>query len=189
MVFCRSLGNESQMRAMVEAMSVVCRLLKTRCPVSAADSAMRIDSWSRISPITSTSGACRTALRSAVGKSGASGPISTCSTMRAIVLMLVFDRIFDGDDVLGVAPVDLVDERRHRGGLARAGGAADASTSPRLSDDSASTSGGRASSASRGTRVGNTRMAAAARPRSRCRFTRNRPSSGSRSDASATPVS
>ena len=36
-------------------------------------------SGSRISPTTITSGACRSAARSAVGKSGASIPISTCS--------------------------------------------------------------------------------------------------------------
>lgn len=60
-VFWRPSGNESQMRAIEPATSVVCRLLKTRWPVSAADHALRIDSGSRISPITRMSGACRTA--------------------------------------------------------------------------------------------------------------------------------
>ena len=67
------------MRPIADAMSVVCRLLNTRWPVSAADSAIRIDSGSRISPMTRMSGAWRTAARRAVGKSGASTPTSTCS--------------------------------------------------------------------------------------------------------------
>ena len=97
----------------------------TRCPVSAAASAIRIVSGSRISPITITSGAWRSAARSAVGKSGASMPISTCSMMLRVMRVLVLDRILDGDDVAGVAAVDLVDDRRQRGRLAGAGRAAD----------------------------------------------------------------
>ena len=42
-----------------------------------------------------------------------------------LMRVLVLDRIFDRDDVLRVAPVDLVDQRRHRRRLSRAGGAAD----------------------------------------------------------------
>ena len=45
------------MRATVDAASVVCTVDSTRCPVSAAASAIRIVSGSRISPTTMTSGA------------------------------------------------------------------------------------------------------------------------------------
>ena len=44
---------------------------------------------------------------------------------RPAVRVLVLDRILDGDDVARVAQVDLVDQRRERGGLAGAGRAAD----------------------------------------------------------------
>ena len=75
----RSGGNESATRAMVDVTSEVCSVENTRWPVSPAVSAIFIVSGSRISPITITSGACRSAERSAVGKSGASTPISICS--------------------------------------------------------------------------------------------------------------
>ncbi len=42
-----------------------------------------------------------------------------------LMRVLVLDRIFNRDDVLCVAPVDLVDERRDRRGLSRSGGTAD----------------------------------------------------------------
>ena len=148
---------------------------------------MRIDSGSRISPITRMSGAWRTAARRAVGKSGASTPTSTCSITPGMMRVLVLDRILDGDDVARVASIDRVDQRRQGRGLAGSGRAAD-QHQPAARRDSRSTSGGRFSSASVGTRAGSTRIAAAARPRSWCRLTRKRPSAGSRSDASAMPV-
>jgi hypothetical protein len=43
----------------------------------------------------------------------------------AIVDVFVLDRVFDGDDVAMIAPVDFVDQRRERRRLARAGGPAD----------------------------------------------------------------
>ena len=49
--------NESAIRATVDAASVVWTVESTRCPVSAAASAIRIVSGSRISPTTMTSGA------------------------------------------------------------------------------------------------------------------------------------
>ena len=59
------------------------------------------------------------------------------------------------------------------------------STSPRGSCASSSTDGGNPSVDSRGTRVGSSRTAAAARPRSRCRLIRKRPRPVIRNDASA----
>ena len=90
------------------------RVDSTRCPVSAAASAMRIVSGSRISPTTITSGAWRSAARSAVGKSGASTPISTCSiTLPACVCSYSI-----GSSMVTMwradAAVDLLDQRRER---------------------------------------------------------------------------
>ena len=124
-VFCRSGGNESATRETVEAASVVCTVEKTRWPVSAAASAMRMVSGSRISPTTITSGAWRIAARSAVGKSGASMPISTCSTRQFRCGCSYSIGILDRDDVARVAPVDLLDERGERGRLSGARGSAD----------------------------------------------------------------
>ena len=43
----------------------------------------------------------------------------------SLVLVLVFDRIFDGHDVLRVAAIDLIHQRRHRGRLAGSGRTSD----------------------------------------------------------------
>ncbi len=48
-----------------------------------------------------------------------------------LVRMQIFDRIFNGHDVLAVFGIDLVDDRRQRGGFAGAGGAGDEDQSPR----------------------------------------------------------
>ena len=104
----------------------------------------------------------------------------------AVMDVLVLDRIFDGDDVARVAAVDLVDERGERRGLARSGRAADDRQAAR-ERGSCSMPGGRPSVASRGTRAGSTRIAAAARPRSRWTLMRNRARPAMRNDASAIP--
>ena len=62
---------------------MVCTLLSTRCPVSAADSATFMVSASRISPIRMTSGLSRTTWRSAWLKSRVSLPTSRWVTMAA----------------------------------------------------------------------------------------------------------
>ena len=62
------------------------------------------------------------------------------------------------------------------------------STRPRGSRDSASTPGGRFSPARRGGCGGSTRMAAAARPRSRCRLTRKRPAPALSRASTAAPA-
>ena len=55
---------------------IVCRVLKTRWPVSEAVRAISIVSRSRISPIRITFGACRKAARKPMAKSGKSFPNS-----------------------------------------------------------------------------------------------------------------
>jgi len=56
---CWSEGKKSRMRSSVCTASMVCRVLNTMCPVSAADTAARTVSVSRISPIRITSGSWR----------------------------------------------------------------------------------------------------------------------------------
>ena len=113
------------MRDTVEATSVVCSVESTRCPVSAAASAIRIVSGSRISPTTMTSGAWRTRGAERGRKVRRVDADLDLLDDAAVVLVLVLDRILDGDDVARVAAVDLVDERRERRRLAGAGRPAD----------------------------------------------------------------
>ncbi len=61
---------------MVWVASVVCSVENTRCPVSAALSAVSSVSMSRISPIRITSGSCRSTWRSAAPKVRVSLPTS-----------------------------------------------------------------------------------------------------------------
>ena len=62
---CRSAGNWSIIRSTVEAAVVVCRVPKTRCPVSAVSMAIAMVSRSRSSPTSTISGSSRRAARSA----------------------------------------------------------------------------------------------------------------------------
>ena len=64
------------MRLMVSIVFNVCRVVKTKCPVSAAVRAMDMVSKSRISPIKITSGSCRKACLKAVPKDSVSPPTS-----------------------------------------------------------------------------------------------------------------
>ena len=165
------------MREIVDATSVVWIVERTRWPVSAAASAIRIVSGSRISPTTITSGACRTAARSAAGKSGASTPISTCS----ITLPLCWCSSSIGSSIVTMC---LASRRLISSTMAASvvvlpePVGPPTSTRPRGSCASSSTVGGRPSVANRGTRAGSSRTAAAARPRSRCRLMRKRPMPG-----------
>ena len=61
-------GNTSTTRSMVLAAELVCSVPNTRWPVSAAVSARRMVSRSRISPTSTTSGSSRSAERSASEK-------------------------------------------------------------------------------------------------------------------------
>ena len=69
-------GNTSTMRSMVLAADEVCSVPNTRWPVSAAVSARRMVSRSRISPTRMTSGSSRSALRSALENDSVCGPTS-----------------------------------------------------------------------------------------------------------------
>src|SRR5215831_12302676 len=71
-------------RSIVPGALWVCRVAKTRWPVSAAVSAVEIVSRSRISPRRITSGSWRSAARSALAKSVASTPISRWLTMQRL---------------------------------------------------------------------------------------------------------
>ena len=85
--------------------------------------AASIVSKSRNSPTRTTSGSCRKARRKA---SGEAGDIHVDFPLRddgLLVLVVVFNGVFDGDDMHVVALfVDDVDHRSQRGGLARSGG-------------------------------------------------------------------
>ena len=81
---CCGRGKTSMRRSTVEGASCVCRVAKTRWPVSAAVSAVAIVSRSRISPRRITSGSWRSAPRSASAKLVASGPISRWLTMQRL---------------------------------------------------------------------------------------------------------
>ena len=58
-------GEKSMMRFTVSVASIVCRVDRTRLPISAAVSAAETVSWSRISPMKTMSGSWRTTCRSA----------------------------------------------------------------------------------------------------------------------------
>ena len=69
-------GNTSTTRSIVLAALEVCSVPKTRWPVSAAVSARRMVSRSRISPTRMQSGSSRSAERSALEKLSVCGPTS-----------------------------------------------------------------------------------------------------------------
>ena len=116
-------GNTSTMRSMVLAAELVCSVPNTRWPVSAAVSARRMVSRSRISPTSTTSGSSRSAERSASEKPRVSRCTSRWFIEAALGLVHEFDRILDRDDVIGPVVVAVVDHAGERGGLARARGA------------------------------------------------------------------
>ena len=113
------------MRPIVSAASTVCMVEKTRWPDSAAWSAVSAVSESRSSPIRITSGSWRSARRSAWEKETVSIPTSRWLTMLSRSGMQHLDRVLDRDDVLLARLVDVVDHRRERRRLARAGRAGD----------------------------------------------------------------
>src|SRR5579875_2065117 len=77
-------GNTSITRSTVWGASWVWSVASTRCPVSAAVSAVEIVSRSRISPTRITSGSWRSAARSASAKRGASGRSSRWLTRQRL---------------------------------------------------------------------------------------------------------
>src|SRR5712691_10251508 len=115
---CWSLrGKTPMIRSMVLEASMVCRVDKTRWPVSAASRAISIVSLSRISPTRITFGACRRAARRARAKVG----VSLCSSRWWMVAFLWLWRNSTGSsnrqDVVGLLLVDLVQDGRQRGGF------------------------------------------------------------------------
>ena len=91
------------MRSIVLGALCVCRVAKTRWPVSAAVSAVEIVSRSRISPRRITSGSWRSAPRSASAK-----PVGVAADLAlvddaALVLVQELDRVLDRDDVVACA--------------------------------------------------------------------------------------
>src|SRR6266478_1717709 len=94
---------------MVSVASRVCKVEKTKWPVSAASSAVEIVSRSRISPTRMTSGSWRKAARKAVEN----------------VAVQERDGVLDGDEVIGAIGIDAVDHGGERGGLAGTGGSGD----------------------------------------------------------------
>src|SRR5881397_2578540 len=74
-------GKNEITRVIVWVASVVCSVENTRCPVSAAFSAVSSVSISRISPIRITSGACRSTWRKAALNDSVSFPTSRCEML------------------------------------------------------------------------------------------------------------
>ena len=120
------------MRSIVCAVSWVCRVANTRWPVSAAVSAVEIVSRSRISPTRITSGSWRSAAFSASREALRVGAELALVDQAALVRVQELDRVLDRHDVLVARAVDLVDHRRQRGRLARAGRAGDEHEAARL---------------------------------------------------------
>ena len=112
-------------RSIVPGALCVCSVASTRCPVSAAVSAVAIVSRSRISPTRITSGSWRSAARRA-----SANPVRVLADLAlvddaAVVRVQKLDRILDRQDVLRARPVDLVDHRRERRRLSGSGRARD----------------------------------------------------------------
>ena len=103
--------------------SRVCSVVKTRCPVSAALSAICAVSRSRISPTRITSGSCRRPVPAARRRTvSTSRPTSRCVTTEfGRPREQVLDRLLDGDDAVAAGLVEQVDDHRQRGRLAGAG--------------------------------------------------------------------
>src|SRR3954469_17794961 len=108
------------MRLIDSGASTVWSVESTRWPVSAADRAVWTVSSSRISPTRMTSGAWRSTRRSALEGRRVLGDLALVED-RVAVAVEELDRVLDRDDVLVHRPVHVVDHRRERGRLARAG--------------------------------------------------------------------
>ena len=89
------------MRSMVWGASWVCRVAKTRWPVSAAVRAVAMVSWSRISPTRMTSGSWRRARLQRGGEALGVGPDLALVDDRLLVPVDELDRVLDRHDVHG----------------------------------------------------------------------------------------
>ncbi len=112
--------------------SLVCSVANTRWPVSASDSEIEIDSRSRISPSSTTSGSSRRALFRPASNVSTSVPTSRWLT----IATLWWWRYSTGSSIVrmctGSRGVDPVDHRRQRRRLARTGRAHDEHDAVRL---------------------------------------------------------
>ena len=165
-------------RLIVSVASRVCSVESTRWPVSAADSAVRTVSSSRISPIRITSGSWRRTRR--IARREALGVLADLALVddRELVAVQVLDRVLERDDVARAGRVDVVDHRRQRRGLARAGGAGEQDDPALLLGERrgspAAARGRRSSAPGRGSRGRRSRRA----PRWRKALTRKRETPG-----------
>src|SRR5215472_4831444 len=112
------------MRSMPWAGVLVCRVAKTRWPVSAAVRADSIVATSRISPTRMTSGSSRRQARSPLAKDRVSMPTSLHHDAR-LVVEEVLHGIFEGHDVELALLVHAVEEGGEGGRLPLPGGARD----------------------------------------------------------------
>ena len=114
---------KSRMRPTDWAALVVCRVERTRCPVSAALMAAVKLVASRISPIMITSGSWRrTCFSPCLEGEGVQADFALLDD-RLVVFKDVFDGVFQGDDVFAAVGVDVLDHRGQGGGFAATGGA------------------------------------------------------------------
>ncbi len=122
-------------RSTVCAVDWVCRVAKTRWPVSAAVSAVEIVSRSRISPTRITSGSWRRAARRPRREVRRVGADLALVDDRAFVLVQELDRVLDREDVVLALAVDHVDHRRQGRALAGAGRAGDEDEAARFAGE------------------------------------------------------
>ena len=118
---CCSFGNMLMMRSSVSGELFACSVASARWPVPARSIAACIVSRSRISPIRITSGACahRAAQRAMVRLRVE--PDLALVDDRVLVAVQELDRVLDRDDVDAELLVAVIDHRRERRRLARAG--------------------------------------------------------------------
>ena len=109
---CWSEGNTSTRRSTVLRALLVCKVPKTRRPVSAAVSAREMVSRSRISPTRTMSASSRKAAFRPAGKSTEWSGTSRWVMMLRLLLCDELDRLLDGDDVPGIVDVDVVHHAR-----------------------------------------------------------------------------
>src|SRR2546425_3289650 len=170
-------GKNEITRLIVCVASVVCSVENTRCPVSAAFSAVSSVSISRISPIRITSGACRSTWRKAALNDSVSFPTSRCEMLARLsrcrnsigssIVMMLTRRFVLMWLIIAASAVDFPDPVTPV-----------TSTSPRGRRPISSSTGGRFRSRIVLTSYGMARKANATVPRCWYTLVRNRPTPG-----------
>ena len=105
-------GRKTSMMRSIDSRTSSC-VVAARCPVSAIVSAAWMVSRSRISPMSTTSGSCRSTYFRAAGKECVSAR-PPLVYQRLLVLEEILQRVLDRDDVDVPLPVDPVEHGRHR---------------------------------------------------------------------------